>query len=80
MTVVARCSRIVALYTVRFFQIAAIDNILVIGLPPIQWAVIFRGWQARVQRDRERAFPVLDRLFYILRVKSDDQDEDSECY
>ena len=73
MAIVAGGGRIVALQTIGFLQIAAVDNILVVGLPPIQWAVVFGGWQARVKIDRQRAFPILDGLFHVLRIKSDDR-------
>jgi len=40
--------------------------------------MVFGGWQAGVKVDRQWSFPILDRLLHIMRVKSHDQEDDSE--
>jgi len=77
-TVVAGGGGIVTLQAVRFLQVAAVDNILMVELPPVQRAVILRGWQAWVEVDRQRAFPILDRFFHIVWIKSDGEEDDPE--
>jgi hypothetical protein len=66
--VVAGGLGIMALQTICLKQIASIDNIHVMRLPPIQRAVVFGRWQAGVKVNGQWSFSIFNRLFHVLRI------------
>jgi hypothetical protein len=73
MAVVARTLRLVAVQAVRPLQVAPVYRIRVVGLPPIQRAVILRGSILGIDPNRKRPDPIFLRFFYKTGVEIPDQ-------